>query len=674
LALLGYDYWKTRFAQDRAVVGKSIRVGNALFTVAGVMPPGFRGLLVGFPPDVLMPLDMYPRVENGADGAQTIPVNMMGRIGPSVSMQQAQAALASRWPQAIADSAPPGVPRQSWMDALGPRVEVTSGNRGYSRIRRDYSQPLLVLLAMAALVLLGACANLGSLLLARGVRRQREFGIRASLGASPGRLARQLFTENLLLAAVGGLASVPLARWEGVAALRFFPPGNLPMSLDLRIDGRVLTFTLAASLLTVVVCGFAPAWQAVRVSAWELTKAGAAQSSAGFGLRKALVTFQIAVSVLLLIGAGLFVSTLRALVATETGLGHGTVLLAPLIARTGTQRSEAGPYFDELLQRVGAIPGVRSAGLTDREPLQPTSGGEDVGEATDEAAAAPVAGAQVQCASSGFFQALGIGIAEGRDFSPSERSVTSPVILNQELARRLFPGREAVGRFVRVGRRQRMRRMQVIGVVKDVRYGALRQPVMPYVYVPCGQKWSPAALLNVLTLVVCTDRGASPELAAAVRRDVDALGVQVVFKVSGLAERIEEAMLRERMLATIMTAFGVLALAVVCTGLYGLIAFLVNTRTREIGVYIALGARPSTVLWIVGREMFWLVLAGEIVGLLTALWVTRFAAAWLYQVSPTQPSVLGSAVLLVATVACVAALPPLRRAWRMDPTVALRYE
>ena len=713
VCVISYDYWQRRFAGDPAVVGKIIHLSGAPFTIIGVTQPGFFGLEVGSSLDISVPLMMQQQVMPGIESfvdTDNDRFTVMGRLRPGGSMPQAHASLSVLYQQIVAEYASRygGVKRSraSWLEE---RLVLEPGGQGVSELRRQFSRSLWVLMTVVTLVLLVACANVAGLLLAKAVARRREIAIRMALGAARCRLIRQLLTESLLLSGLGGLLGLLFAAWGTRLLLPLLSQGEFPAQLNLNPDARMLGFTVAVSALTGVLFGLAPAFQATRVDLHAAIKQdapGMSQRGARLSFGQVFVIFQVAISLLLLVGAGLFVRSLQKLNQVDAGFVRKNVLVLKLEPVGSDNKSrQLGTRYDELLNRVEALPGVRVASLVGYSPMSRREWlvmGDSVGNGSVMAVQGyfPQSGEDMKIHSMQVyprsFAALGIPLVAGRDFNSEDvhawiqggggcSGASAKVgIINESMARRFFGDKSPIGRRFGFAQPNGSCRtgdvttvigvpgeIEIIGVARDVKYTSLRNEGRAMFYLPFHQS---NTRKGQMTLVVRT-AGDPTSVAAAVQREARALDAQMpMYEVETLSTQVAASLHEERLLATLSGGFGLLALLVSCLGLYGLLSYAVTQRTKEIGVRMALGAARHDVLWLVFRDALRLVLLGVTLGLPAALAASRFVASQLFDVRPTDALTINAAILSMLAVAAVAGYLSARRATRVDPLVALRNE
>ena len=679
VAVISYNFWQRRFGADPAVIGKTITYDEMPTTIVGVAPPGFFGIEPGEHPDLWGAVQV--RWEKSLKNAGRTYFHLMGRLPAGASRLQAQAELdvtfqrhleSLKWAGANWDESE----RRLFFDR---QLELQSGAAGYTDLRRQFRRSLWLLMAAVGLVLLIACANIASLLLSRAAARQREFAVRNALGAGRLRLMRQLLTESLLLAALGGASGLLLAQWGTQALLAFMRLQADPISFSVAPDARVLLFTLAATLLTGLLFGLVPALRSSRIdlsSALKSTASSVAGDTARQRLNHALVVVQVALSLVLLVGAALFVRTLQKLKATDAGFNREHVVVFDLDF-TQDLRSRHLALYQELLSRLEALPGVRAAGLSSDFLLDQQCCNRDMivvaGYATSPSQ-------DLSCdvfeVSTRFFETVGTPLVSGRGFLPQDERATDSsnantpqiAIINQAMARRYFGDANPIGHHFHSTFHPEQK-IEIVGVVKDVRHRSLRESSSPAFYLPLLR--APGRGIS-FALRATSDAGALFGSLRRVAREVDP--AMQVRDVRSLNEVVNNALHQERVLAQLGGFFSLFALALACLGLYGVLSFSVVQRTREIGVRIALGAQRKDVLSLVVGYGLKLAVLGLVLGLVAALAVTRFVESLLYGVTATDPAVFIGVSALLLLVAMLASWLPARRATKLDPMIALRHE
>jgi predicted permease len=679
VVVISHRYWQRRFASDPAIVGKSISVSGHTFTIIGVTPPEFFGAVVGEAPDLWAPMMMSEQISPG------FPINqyfrnpvypVLARLKPEVSEQRARTLLTQLLRQTALEEI--GLEIELWsperQQALRQQtIALVPASRGLATLRRQFSEPLRILMAVVGLILLIACANVANLSLARATARRKEIAVRLALGASRFRLIRQLLTESLLLAGLGGALGLALAWWSNRFLLALMASGRNPISLNVALDARVLTFTAAASLLAGILFGLAPAWRATDVA---LTPALQDSSrSAGGGARltagKSLVVMQVALSLSLLISAGLFIRSLGKLYTLDAGFKKENVLLVSTDARMiGYQDKQIAALYQRLLERFKTIPGVRSASLGWAGLL---GGGwiKNLGTLHVQGRPAPPGPPrrpQVVGVGPDYFETVGMTILRGRSFTARDfdrESGPRPVIVNETFARYLFGEEDPIGQ--RFGYNAAGDESEIVGVVKDTKHSSLRETTQGAFYGPdFGNRDTTFQLRTVAdpTRIIGAVRQAAREIDANLP----------LYHIKTLATQVDESLVQERLISTLSGFFGLLSLLLAAIGLYGILAYAVSQRTREIGIRIALGAQPGAVLRMVLRQGLILTLFGVGFGLAASLGATRLLESQLFDVTPTDPVTFVVVPILLLTVALLACLVPARRATNVDPLIAIRQE
>ncbi len=679
--VLSYAYWQTRFSGDPAVIGRRILANNYPLTIVGVAQPGFDGTEPGLPAQMFVPMIMAANVRPGFGdmwNRRQRWVNVFGRLKPGETIAQAQAGLQPLFHQIIeSEVAMPAFRNATPFDKsnfLRMWMEVMPGAQGNTSLRRTYEKPLLVLIGVTALVLLIACANLASLLTARAAARQKEIAIRLAIGSSRGRIIRQLITESLLLSAAGGVAGILLAVSMVKALIAFLPSNLTGYGIASSPDPRMLAFSFALAVSTGVLFGLAPALQATRPDIAPTLKdqAGNVSGGAQVTFRKTLVAAQVALSLLLLIGAGLFIRSLGNLRLIDPGFKTANLIQFNLNPRpAGLDPKRTHVFYEQLEARLNALPGVSGAGMANQGLL---TGNEWDNSLTIQGYVAKPGediDPHFNQVTPGYFQTLGIHLFAGRTFTAADTANSRLVaVVNASFAKRYFGATPAVGRmFGRGSDPGTPTDIEIIGVVNDTRYESLRDEIPQEVYICDAQQ--PA---SGKTVYVRTQR--DPDNAfASVRAVVHDLAPGLpVTGMKTLERQLDESLITERLVATLSSVFGALATLLAIIGLYGVMAYMVTRRSREIGIRMALGALAGNVVWLVMREVLVLVGIGIAVGLPAAFAVTRLASSQLYGVSASDPLAMGAATLLLAAVALLAGYIPARRAAGFDPVRVLRYE
>lgn len=675
LAVISYRIWHSRLADDPNVIGKRVRMESQSYTIVGVAAQDFRGMFLPVVTDLWVPAAAYARHNDFAAAAMNnrLDARMMlvGRLKPGVTGEQAEAEM-----NAIDRHLRTECPRpSSRTEPL--RAEVARGvsDPGYQRMA---SRLVTMLMAVVAMVLLIACANVANLLLVRGIGRRHEMAIRIAMGAGRLRIVRQTMIEGLCLALVGGAVGLVAAFWSNryLEAKIGGAPLPIPVSVGMALDGRVLAFTFLVAVLTTLAFGIVPAVRACRPDVVPALK-GAPEADRPhrrwLSLRNLYVTAQVATSLMLLIVSGLFVRALRNASRIDLGFEPRGVLTLRLYV---PQRELTGPAATDLYQRaldrVRTLPDVRNATLSYTSPFMSASA---CVAATNRGGDVRTLTAGANTVAPDYFATLGIPLAAGRDFSRADGAdAPAVVIINDALARRYFAGQDPIGRHVRVGDgcdqgRDKGLDAEIVGVAKDARYGSLDRPPQPYVFLPFTQHFAG----YVAMLVRTADEPATQ--ASAIRKLLLDLDHRLrIYEVTTLPDQVDKSLWPVRSEASLLGAFGVLALLLAAVGLYGVVASAVRQRTREFGVRMALGARRRDVVGLVLVNALVVTGAGVALGLAGSLAFTRLLRGYLYGLSPTDAVTFCGAALLWLAVALVASYVPARRGMRVDPTVALRYE
>jgi predicted permease len=678
VAVVSYAWWQRRLGADSSAIGKTIAIDNVAYTIVGVAPKEFFGTTVGSAPDLWIPLAMEKQIPpmhlDGRTDDAFQSLNLIARLRNDVSADQASAGvnlLFKQWLGGLESRLPADKKQQKIQNA---KIELTPMSRGLSSLREQFSLSLKILMGVVALVLLIASANVANLLLAHGAARSREFAVRMAVGAGRFRLVRQLFTESALLALLGGFVGVLLAWWGSRLLLVMASDGPDALALDVTPNLRILGFTFGVAALCAIGFGIAPALRASRTEPNTSLKGGKspAVSLLRNPLGKTFVVAQVALSLLLLIAAGLFVRTLINLQSIPSGFNQeNAVLLQVDTAATGYKSDDPKlpALLNEVEEKVKAVPGVQAASFAFIVFNQgfwtsvAHSRGDNLPDGESRSLRNNIVGPD-------FFTVMGIPFVQGRTFGPQDTATSQKVaIVSESMARKFFPDGAPIGKRFGIGRPETPEDIEVIGVVKDAKYGNLKEEFRPMAFYPHSQK--PDMLGNF----VVRFSGPASAVVPQVRQVITQINRNLAIDdVVSLSDHIGRSLVQQKLVARLASFFGLLALLLACVGLYGVMSYGVARRTNEIGIRMALGARGRSVLWLVLREALVLVVIGLVVGLIVARMVTKTAETLLYELKPNDPLTIALATLLLATVALLAGYFPARRAARVDPMVALRDE
>jgi putative ABC transport system permease protein len=667
--VLGYNFWKRRFNSDPAVVGRVVKLNTHDFNVVGVAPANFTGTDLGTVPDVWVPMMMYKEAAASTaaryNNRRFLFLSLIGRLKPGVSAAQAQQSLgilsselAREYPT---DNEGRGV-------RLMPLSEARLNPEGDNMVFRASA----LLMGIVGAVLLIACANVANLLLARSASRRKEISIRLAVGAGRGRLITQLLTESVLLSLIGGVLGLLLANWTKDLLWSLMPPDLGTEGVPVALDSRVLLFTLLLAVVSGLVFGLVPALQASKpelVGALKGTGVSAAQRPSVFNFRRWLVVAEVSLCLVSLVVSTLFVRSLSSARKVDPGFQtENVLLLATDLGLQGYDDARGARFYQQLVERVKGLAGVRQAVVSRNRPFGQGFGRTVFIEGREDMEADKGVLIQTNSVGPEYFKALGIPLVGGRDFGDEDRAdAPLTVVVNEAMARRFWPNEGAVGKRLKLFGDKASR--EVVGVVKDTRFDSLLEDHKPYLYLPLSQNYTPAVTLYVRTA------GDPAAVTAAVRREVQSLDSTLpVFDVRTLREQTDRSLWAERATAVLLMLFGVLALALAASGIFGVVSYFVSQRTRDIGIRIALGARWSHVISFVMKEGLLLVGVGILLGAGAALALARLLGSMLFGVSPYDPFAFIAAPLVLIVVAAIASYVPARRATKVDPLYALRAE
>jgi predicted permease len=676
VAVTSYGYWKQNLHADPAAVGKTVILKATAFTIVGVAPPEFFGERVRNAPDFWLPLAFQPQIDlyKYLDDKDAYWLNMMGRLRPDATRDQAQAAVTIALRQFLTDKAGTHLTADRRKTVANSYIRLEPGGAGLSSLRFQYSQPLHVLMIVVGMVLLIACANVGNLLLARGLARRTEISVRLALGASRARLIKQLLTESLLLAAMGTGCGLLLAKW-GVKLLSASVAGNMPQPPHL--NALILIFTISIAFLAAILFGLVPALQSGRVDLVSALKLGSGRISARagkFGTTQVLVIVQMAVSLVLLVGASLFARSLLNLEHLPLGFDPENVVLARLNpALAGYTPENVGALYKKIIDRVNALPGVRAATIAKYSPL---SGSKSTDRITVQGYS-PHSGdhlsAEVIFVGPAYPEVLGIPLLLGREIGLQDTPASSKVaMVNEAFVHHYFPNENPIGHRFGIGGPAQAGDYEIVGVLKDAHFQDVKEKQEDATFLGILQDKTLDAVRGELEVRTESDpRSISAEIRRAATQEDPRLPVS---SVRYLSEQVDSNFDRERLAARLVSFFGVLALLLACVGLYGVVAQGVARRTNEIGVRMALGAQRGNILWMVVRDTLALLALGLAIGIPAALGASHFISSQLYGLGPADFLSFSFGIAILAVVMLLAGFLPAHRASRVDPIVALYYE
>lgn len=677
-AVISHSFWQREYGGEPNIIGRKIMLAGQAFDIIGVTPASFFGLEVGQSFDVSLPICAEALVagkNNRLDSGTHWWLMVTGRLKPGRTLEQASAEMQTISSSLFEKTLPANYPPVSVQNYLNSKLEAAAASAGYSVLRANYESSLWLLLAIAGLVLLIACANLANLLLARASAREREMAVRQALGASRARLVRQLLAESLLLAFIGAALGALLAQGLSRFLIAYLNTGGDTVFLNLGVDWRVLGFATGLALLTCVLFGLMPAIRAARIEPGAVMKAAGRGLTAGrerFSLRRSLVVAQVALSLVLVAGAFLFTRSLNKLLTVDTGFQSEGILITRLrFGPLNLPPERRLPFKQEIIARLQTIPGVQSITETNIVPLSGNAGGNQVWQ--DGTNGQQKLGANVSMIGPDYFKTLATPLLAGREFKESDNATAPKVaIVNESFARQVVNSPNPIGQRFRVEATPTdpETAYEIVGLVKDTKYYELSEEIGATMFFPIAQV-DPSPTGAQLLIKSSLPQA---EITVAVKRTLHDINPSLLVIFQSFKTMIENSLLRERLLATLSGFFGVLALVLASIGLYGILSYNVASRTNEIGIRMALGAGARNVRWLILREALWLVMAGLAVGLPMIFAVTRLASTLLFSLTPTDPlSLLGASLLLLA-VALVASYLPARRATKVDPMVALRCD
>jgi predicted permease len=681
VAVLSHGYWKRRFGASRDVLNKSLTINGTLMTVVGVAQPGFNGVQVGQLPDVFIPITMKAQMTPNWDGLNDHKdywLAILGRLQPGLSGQQAEAAVGVVYRQILEEE----LPLMGKMSAdqqqrfLSKPLVLDAGARGRPILQRGTNEPLRVLMGMVGLVLLIACANVANLLLARGAARQREIAIRMAVGAGRFRLVRQFLVESLLLSLIGGGVGLLVAAWTISGLVSTIPQSFGAEGLSTQLDARLLGFNFALAVLTGLVFGLLPALKATRLNLEGTLREQGSSVSGGRGqvrFRKGLVVSQIILTTVLLVGAGLFARSLSNLNRLDLGVRADQLIefsIEPQL--NGYSPPQTIAFFNELHQRLAALPGVESVSEAEIPVFTDSSAGSNITVEGYQAQNDDEMHVDENFIGPNYFTTMGTPLIKGREFSQVDAGDSPKVaIINETMARRYFAEREAIGSHFAFGAGNNVHPdIEIVGVVKNSKHANVREEEKPFIYIPYAQRKP----FGSYTFYVRTRQEAGT-VATTVRSEVERLDANLpVFGLKTVAQQIDESLFVDRFLTMLSLSFALLAALLAMVGLYGVMAYTVTRRTREIGIRMALGATRGNVSWLILREVVLLASIGLAAGLPAAYGLGRWTESLLFSVKAGDVMVFISAALLLSVATLVGGYLPARKAASIDPLTALRYE
>jgi len=677
VAVISDNCWTRRFSRDPGVIGRQVRIEHKSFTIVGVTPPNFFGVAPGMSPDITVPLTTVQDQETLQLQFSSW-LHLMGRLRNDLSVSEANAEFGPIWQKVLDATTDAGLPpdRRAWF--LSRQTALISARTGFSPIRNQFQEPLWMLFGLVGLMLAVSCGSASNLLLARGAGRRREIAVRLAVGATRGRLVRQMLTEAFIWNAIGAATGLLLAVWGANLLVRMMMTAAAPIAIDVQPDWRFLAIVSALTLATTALSAVLPALRATRVDAGGELKSHGTVGRGVFrrwSIGRALVAIQLSLTMLLLTGAALLARSLNDILSQNAGFNSdGLIVLSTDPVAAGYTGPRLFQYYDSLLDRLRRLPSIEAASLSWHPPITGDGGSWSQSVSVDGAMPRRDASRQVYFngVSPQYIRTAGIPLLKGRDFTERDTATSSRVVIvNESLVRRLFNGANPIGRRLTVGLDASRRDLEIVGVVRDSKYQRLQEPARSIAYVPCEQ----LAEYRVGSNLIAEIRSAEgKQVRSAISREVQALDGVVPYRIESADERVADSLVRERAMAALAAVLGMAALVLACAAVYGLVAHSVSRQTNEIGLRLALGASRGGVLWTVLRESLAVGSIGIAFAIPVAIALGQSIRALLFGVTPLDPASLIGAALLLLAVATTAGLIPARRAAAVDPVRALKGE
>ena len=679
-AVISHACWQNRYGGDPDVLGRTIQVDGAAYTIVGVTPAGFFGVAPGINPEVTISAASLPMRHPGASdrlGPASSWLHMMARLKPGVGIEQANAELEIYWPQVTEATTTGEMPPELRQRYLDRKTALVSGDTGFSSVRVQFQESLWLLFGLVGLLLAVSCASVANLMLARMTKRRRELAVRTAIGAGRARILRQILTEGMLIAALGGLGGLAVCSFSATAVVKLLSTSDAPIYLELSPDWRVLSFALLISAFATLVCVLIPAVRSTKADPHAALKEARSVGPRRGDLSAAVVTAQVALSVVLLGGCALFLRSLNHVLSRDAGFDREPLIVATLDpVSAGYQGSQMSSWYDRVLERTGSLPSVESTSLSWAPPVSNESGNWSTRHTTidgKEAETQVSVPTYLNLVSADYFSTVGMKLLAGRVFTALDQDSDARVtIINEALAQAYFGDEQPIGRRISLDKDEMYRDLEILGVVGNSSYQFLQEPTRRIAYLPLA-KGSEMLEASNLALEVRA-RGPAASAVADVSEAIRAGDSAVPFRIETMEDRIAESLVREIALATLASVLGVLSLILAVAGVYGLLAYSVARRTNEVGVRIALGATRASVLRMVLRDAGRLTIAGLVAGVALFAAVARFASGLIHGVSPIDLGAIAVSSAVILCTALAAAYGPARQASRVSPVDAMRHE